>query len=269
MKAMQLELEEHEYKIGSKVAELTPNVVEDTIFYAGAEPVGFFIKDISTYSVKASKLAEIADTELRTDRVPKAEMSRGPQGSKADKLKRQREGKNLVTQYSVILGGVAPKPHMRRPYATISSVHSVKSAKTFVKAMLMLCRESEKIVQRIMPEQYEKQKKLISENCPEKYRFGELFTSSISNYNISADYHQDRANLQGCMNVIIAKRKDATGGNTTIPGYGATVDSSDNSMLVYPAWRDLHGVTPIKPTAAGGYRNTLVFYPLKAFKGLN
>jgi len=37
------------------------------------------------------------------------------------------------------------------------------------------------------------------------------------------------------------------------------------SMLVYPAWRNLHGVTPITPTHDGGYRNSLIFYPLKAF----
>jgi hypothetical protein len=30
----------------------------------------------------------------------------------------------------------------------------------------------------------------------------------------------------------------------------------------------MHGVTPIIPTFEGGYRNSLVFYPLKAFKGL-
>ena len=45
-----------------------------------------------------------------------------------------------------------------------------------------------------------------------------------------------------------------------------TMDSSDNSMLVYPAWRNVHGVTPIVATKEGGYRNSLVFYPLKAFK---
>ena len=93
-----------------------------------------------------------------------------------------------------------------------------------------------------------------------------MFTSSISNYNISAPFHRDNGNIQGCVNVIIAKKKDATGGNTTVPDYGATVDSCDNSMLVYPAWRNVHGVTPIVPNKKDGYRNSLVFYPLKAFK---
>jgi hypothetical protein len=64
------------------------------------------------------------------------------------------------------------------------------------------------------------------------------------------------------------EKQNATGGNTTGPDYGATMDSCNNSMLVYPAWRNVHGVTPIVPTATGGYRNSLVFYPLKAFNGL-
>jgi hypothetical protein len=154
---------------------------------------------------------------------------------------------------------------MRRNYPTVSSVHSVGSAANFIKAMLLLCRESENIIKEIMPEQYEFQKLAIQQNAPPEYRFGELFTSSISNFNIAANYHTDNANLRGCVNVIIAKRKSSTGGNTTIPEYGVTVDSCDNSMLVYPAWKSLHGVTPIIPLAEGGYRNSLVFYPLKSF----
>jgi hypothetical protein len=35
-----------------------------------------------------------------------------------------------------------------------------------------------------------------------------------------------------------------------------------------PAWENVHGVTPIIPTFDGGYRNSLVFYPLKAFVNL-
>jgi hypothetical protein len=258
--------DEHGIKVGMKCPDLEPNILEDTLFIENDEPVGFYIKDIASYSQRAADLANIADSELRSERVPKTEMSRGPQGSKKDKLERLKAGKNLVTQYSAILGGVAPKPHMRRPYPTISSVHSVKSARNFVKAMLLLCKDSEKIVKEIMPEQHDRQRQLIADNAPPKYRFGNLFTSSISNFNIAADYHIDTANLKGCMNVIIAKRMDSKGGNTNIPAFNATVDSADNSMLAYPAWKDIHGVTPITQLAEGGYRNTLVFYPLGAFK---
>lgn len=170
-----------------------------------------------------------------------------------------------IQQFSTILGGTPPRPHMKRPYPSISSVHQSKSAQVFIKAMLLAAKESEKLIQEIAPDLYKKQKQIIEEKVPPKFRFGELFTSSISNFNIAASYHRDAANLEGCVNVIIAKKENARGGNTTVPDYGATMDSRDNSMLVYPAWRNVHGVTPIVPLREGGYRNSLVFYPLKAF----
>lgn len=267
MKTINLEKVSHSVKVGDQCGNIPPNVTEDCLLLDNGEIIGFYLRDIEKISSKAAQLANIADQELRSTRVPKTEMSRGPQGTKKDKLEREKLGKKIVTQYSAILGGVPPKPHMRRPYATISSVHSVASAKAFIKSMLMLCRESEQIIKQIMPEQHEIQKKLIDKNAPKKYRFCDLFTSSISNANIAADYHIDKANLVGCVNVIIAKRKASTGGNTTVPDYNATFESADNSMLVYPAWRNVHGVTPIVKTSIGGYRNTLVFYPLKSFKG--
>lgn len=262
MKHVELIKIPHNVKIGDVCGDIEPNVIEDTIFFADGAPVGFYIKELTG---RIKQLADVANAELLSDRVPKTEMSRGPQGNKAAKEKRIEEGKILVTQYSTILGSVPPKPHMKRNYPTISSVHQVKSAQTFIKAMLMLCKESEKLIHDLTPEIYNTQKRIITEKVPPKFRFGELFTSSISNFNIPAPFHRDAGNLEGCVNVIIAKKHNARGGNTTVPDYGATVDSRDNSMLVYPAWRNVHGVTPIRAIAEGGYRNSLVFYPLKAF----
>lgn len=259
MKQIELKEIEHNTKIGDVCGHIEPNVTEDTLFLHNGEPIGFYIKDISKYSEKASKLAALANQELRSKKVPKSVMKRSSGFTNAE---------NEVLQYSTIIGSVPPKPHMRRPYPTISSVHNVDSAKTFIKAMVLLCKESEQIIKKLTPNIYENQKKLIEENVPKKWRFGNLFTSSISNYNIPAPFHRDNGNIKGCVNVIIAKKNNATGGNTTVPDYGATMDSCDNSMLVYPAWRNVHGVTPIVPTGKDGYRNSLVFYPLKAFKGL-
>jgi len=153
---------------------------------------------------------------------------------------------------------------MRRDYKTRSSVHGKPSAQNFIKAMLMLCQGAERLMAEVMPEQYAEQERLLSK-VPHKWRFGKLFTSSISNYNIPAAYHRDAGNIVGASNVIITKRRNSTGGNLHIPDYDAVVDQCDNSILVYPAWRNVHGVTPIRPTHDDGYRNSLVFYPLKAF----
>jgi hypothetical protein len=137
----------------------------------------------------------------------------------------------------------------------------------FIKAMLLLAKEAEDLIQDILPQQYAAQQELFKD-VKKEWRFGNLFTSSISNYNINADYHRDAGNIVGAVNVIITKRLNSIGGNLNVPDYNATIDQCDNSILVYPAWRNLHGVTPIIPTHDGGYRNSLIFYPLKAFKGI-
>ena len=246
---------EHDRKIGQKCELIQPNIVEDCIFYDNGVPIGFFMRKMPE---KACKLADLANIEFRSNNVPKSKMSRGT------KKLAEAKGLELVTQYSTIIGSTPPKPHMRRPYPSISSVHSKPKAKIFIKAMLKLAIESEKLIKEIIPEQYNKQVKLF-ERVPEKWRFGNLFTSSISNFNIPAPFHRDTGNIVGAVNVIITKRRNSKGGNLHVPDYNATIDQCDNSILVYPAWKNVHGVTPIVPTHEGGYRNSLVFYPLKAF----
>jgi len=265
MKKFELKKINHSVKIGDMCGYIKPNVIEDCLFYDENQIVGFYIRDLKSYSKRMAQLADIADNELRSNSVPKSTMNR------VKMLGIDSNGKGIterIEQYSTILGSVPPKPHMKRPYATISSVHNVKSAQPFVKAMLLLVNEAEALIKEITPEIYHTQRAIFEANVDPKWRFGNLFTSSISNYNIAAPFHRDAGNIEGCVNAIIAKRKNAIGGNTTVPDYGVTVDSCDNSMLVYPAWRNVHGVTPIVPTASGGYRNSLVFYPLKAFVGL-
>ena len=259
MKKINLLQYEHDKKVGDVCGDIEPNVTEDSLFVLDDEVIGFYIKDMGKYSEKAVKLANFANSELLSDRVPKSMMRR------SSSLKSEE---NAVEQFSTILGGVPPKPMFKRNYPIISSVHSVKSAEKFVKSMLLLSEESAQIIKMLAPSVYEKQKEIIEANVQKKWRFGSLFTSSISNFNISAPFHRDAGNIVGCVNVIIAKKRFSQGGNTTVPDYQATVDSSDNSMLVYPAWRNLHAVTPIHVTAPGGYRNSLVFYPLKAFVGI-
>lgn len=262
MKRIDLIQVEHSVKVGDICEYKEPNVTEDCMFYADGEPIGFYITKMPE---KMCKLADLANAELNTKNVPKTEMQR-PKMLGFDK-----NGKGIVDrnckQFSTILGGVPPKPHMKRPYPTISSVHSVKSAQTFIKAMLMLAKESEQLIKEIIPNQYEQQTELFKD-VPEKWRFANLFTSSISNFNISAPFHRDSGNIVGAVNVIICKKFNSKGGDLHIPDYNATIGQQDNSILVYPAWKNIHGVTPIIPTHEGGYRNSLVFYPLKAFVGL-
>jgi hypothetical protein len=260
MKRLELRPTKHSYKVGDVCTMLKPNVTEDCFLLDSGEIIGFYIRDLRKYDVQLSNWVAIANAEFNSKRVPKATMSR------SSAINARREGGLGVEQYSTIIGSVPPKPHMRRAYPTRSSVHDVKSAEVFVKAMLNVCKGGEELIKKLTPEIYKNQKRIIEQNVPEEWRLGNLFTSSISNYNISASYHIDNANLKNCVNMIFAKRDGSRGGNMNVPDFDATFGSFDNSLLVYPAWRNLHGVTPIVPTEPKGYRNTLVFYPLKAFK---
>ncbi len=262
MRTLELVKKPNDVKVGDVCGDIPPNILEDTIFKVDGETVGFYIKKVPE---RLEKLINVANAEFLTDKVPKEVMNRGPVGSNKWKAEQEASGIKPVQQYSTILGSCAPKPHMRLPYPRMAMVHEVKSAQTFVKAMLMACTEAEAVIKDIAPDLYEKQLRIITEKVPPKWRFGKLFTSSISNFNIAASFHRDAGNLEGCANVIITKRHNAKGGNLTVPDYEATMDSADNSMLVYPAWMNIHGVTPIIPLKTGGYRNSLIFYPLKAF----
>jgi len=267
MKRIDLLQIEHQTRIGDECKFIPPNITEDSIFYADGEAIGFYMTKMPE---KMCKLADLANAEFNSKNVPKTKLDR------SDVLKAQRDNPKLTraqarqigtSQMSAILGSVPPKPQFKRDYPTRSSVHSVKSAQTFIKAMLLLAKESEQLIKNILPEQYKNQLDLF-EDVPKQWRFANLFTSSISNYNISAPFHRDTGNIKGAVNVIICKKHNSKGGDLHIPDYNATIGQQDNSILVYPAWRNVHGVTPIIPTYEGGYRNSLIFYPLKAFKGL-
>lgn len=261
MKRIDLTQVEHNTKIGDACEYKEPNVTEDSIFYVDGEPIGFYLTKMPE---KMCKLADLANAELLTKNVPKTMMNR-PTVKGYDK----KTGKGIYeyrSQFSTIIGSCPPKPHMRRPYPSHLSVHTVKTAQTFIKAMLLLAEESELLIKQILPKQYEKQIELFRQ-VPDKWKFGNIFTSSISNFNISAPFHRDTGNIVNTVNAIICKRFNSKGGDLHIPDYDATIGQQDNSILVYPAWRNVHGVTPIIPTRKGGYRNSLVFYPLKAFIG--
>jgi hypothetical protein len=257
MNIIELESQKYSEKFGTKVKKLEANIAETSIFIKDDAPVGFYINDLPP---NITNLIAIADTELRSANVPKTKMNRGTRKQAIAK------GEEWVEQYSVVLGAAVPRAHMRRNYARTTTIHGLKSAQPFVKAMLLLCRAGEKLIEKYMPEQYSKQKQLVKENVPKRLGLTELFSSSISNYNIAAPYHQDRGNLKGCVNLIFSVKKKVLGAHLHVPEYGLVIENSDNSLLVYPAYANMHGVTPINSVNLGGYRNSLVFYTINGLQ---
>lgn len=268
MKTLKLEQVEHNKKIGKDCPYYEPNVKEDCLLEVDGEIVGFYIRDVKEYSEKLNLLLAVANKEFRSDNVPKTILDRMSTVELSKTGMSRKEARKIgVSQYSTILGSIKPNPVMRRPYPNISSVHRDKKAQTFVKAMWGACLEAEQIVKQLTPHLYERQQELF-EDIKDEWKFGTMYTSSISNFNISAPFHRDTGNLIDTVNIILTKRNNANGGCLNVPDYNATFEQADNSMLVYPAWKNVHGVTPIKPIADDGYRNSLIFYPLKAFKGI-
>ena len=249
-----LKLVQSPLKIGDQPGNIPPNIHDSCILKdADGTPVGMFLK---TLPDDLQNLVNIADAEIHTDRVPKSTMKRssGLHNDSAD-----------VLQYSTILGSIPPKPHMRRAYPSRSSVHGNKKANTFVKAMNAAGIAAFKLVAEYIPSVVATHQAACDERLPAKWRFAQNFSSTISNCNISAPIHQDNANVKRAINLIITKRRNSTGGSLHVPDFDATFDQSDNSLLVYPAWRNRHGVTPIVPTHPGGYRNSHVWYALDSF----
>ena len=268
MRKVELEKRDHNIKMGKICPFIQPTVFEDCILTERGETIGMYIKDISKYDTKLTQLLSIANKEFNSANVPKRFLHRTDSINKAKKadmpLSQIRDMEGMVTQYSAILGSVPKNPRLRRMFHGYSSLHEHDKARTFSKAMMGCSQIGMMLIKQLAPELYGTQMNAIKD-VEDKWRYGKYFTSSISNYNISAPYHIDSRNIVGSLNIIYTKRSNSEGGCLNVPDYGATFEQRDNSMLVYPAWRNMHGVTPINEHAKGGYRNSLIFYSIKAF----
>jgi len=259
MRVLELQGRDHGYKKGESLPDLKPNVDFDCVLSVKGHPVGAYWQQAPA-SLQA--LAEIADSEMRRDKVPRDTMERivfiGPTDPETGWRKKIR-----LYQYSARLGWSAPRHHMRHPNARLSPAHKPGVAPDFIKAMSLLGKGAMEHVRDEVPALFETHQIAREAHCHKQYTFGSYFTSTISNSNISAALHRDRMNAPGALNVIYVKRWQSAGGCLAVPAYDAVFDQPDHSMLVYPASRDDHAVTPIHPLRTGGYRNAHVFYSLR------
>ena len=246
---LELKQVDHDVSIGTSCGNIKPNVTEDTLLFLDGKIIGFYLSNVADYSPRLKSLLDIANNEFLGSNVPKLNMTRS----------------NGVQQRSTILGFVPAKPNYKRPYHSVSSVHQVESARNYIKAIILASNESMNVIKEISPDIYQRQKQLLSD-IPKQYKVGDFFTSSIANYNIAANFHRDTGNVKDSINVILTKRRLSVGGCLSVPDYNLTFACHDSSMIVYPAWKNVHGVTPIVPKAKGGYRNSLIFYPLAGAK---
>ena len=136
MKKIILEKKEHSIRIGKRCEFIKPTITESCLLIHQNKIIGFYLTDLPK---KLIQYISIANNEFLSDNVPKTLLERSDIYEKQKKFGiTRKQAKALGTpQMSTILGSVLAKPHLRRPYNSISSVHTNKKSKTFIKAMLL------------------------------------------------------------------------------------------------------------------------------------
>lgn len=100
-----------------------------------------------------------------------------------------------------------------------------------------------------------------------EWRIGEdtIWTSGVVNLTSQLPYHRDGANFSSWSSMPVVRR-GTRGGYLNLPEYDATVACRDGTVVSFPGWRLVHGVTPIRKVEPDGYRITTVYYSLQGMK---
>lgn len=239
---------EKETKRNQQPPVTRPNVTESCMFVdENGKPFWFYLREVPE---KLKKIAGLLNKELNSKNVPKDTMNR---------IWYENWKRYSIKQYSTIVWAVRPDGTKRRYKPWLCHTHLIKSMDTYIKLVYLFAKECEELIKSISPELYQEQLELMK---PQEIKIGNLWTSCISNFNSAAKTHTDGVNVKWANNIIYYKRENSTGWNLHLPWYDIVVDSADDSLLFYPAWKSMHGVEEITPTKTWGYRNSLVLYPL-------
>jgi hypothetical protein len=97
---------------------------------------------------------------------------------------------------------------------------------------------------------------------PEYRLGGTVFTSGIVNENNPLKYHFDSGNFKDVWSAMFVFKDKIKGGHLALPEFNIGVELVDSSLLLFDGQGILHGVTPIRKTAADAKRHSVVYYSL-------
>jgi len=237
-------------KKNKSVATIEPNIVSSCLLSENDEIIGFYLKwdDVPE---RVRKLWTMINNELLSKRVPKSIMSRVAYDKKWNEI--------ILKQFSAIIWWTKPSPFKQRYIPWLAHLHLVTSAEKYIKLKYLFAKECEQMIRELTPHLYTRQKELLKN---QKIKIGNLWTSWIDNFNWSVNTHMDWWNIKGANNIIYFKRKNSIWWNLHIPEYWGVVDSANDSLVFYPAYKHIHWVDAIVPLKEWGYRNSIVLYPL-------
>lgn len=256
MEIINLKEIKHNYKSNDVVQDLEPTINDEAVFMEDGKISGIYLK-LDKYP-EITNLVKIANKELMSDRVKKIKMQRRctlPDGTDY-----------RMIQYSTSIGYRPIDRPKRQVTITLNATHNYDSSQLYIRTVRRLGDLCVEIIKDKYPDLYNIHISAIENKINEKYKLNKYFTNSIANFNCNANIHRDGNNIKGALNFIIYIKENASGGHLFVPDYNTVIQAKNNYLLVYPAWKNMHGVTPIKIHKSGGYRNSIIFYSIKGLE---
>lgn len=216
-------------------------ISEDTIFTKNGKKVGIYIK------ISHPLINEIRKASLETKYV-----------------KTYRTNKALPTQSSVF--GSLPRIAVRNDYCRYSA--QTKSEKKNTQRLFTFMEVLTNIYKEHLPEQFEHDVTVISENVNDDYLLKDKqpFATANINVNHAIKYHKDTGNFRGNLSNVLILKDGILGGELVFPEYGFALSQDDCYLAIFDGQNEIHGVMPILKTKENPYRASIVYYTLENMK---
>lgn len=213
---------------------------ENTIFYKNGNPVGLYIK------IENNFINEVRKAVVLT-KYAKSSRTRG-----------------IPTQSSVF--GSLPRIARRNDFCRFSA--QTKSEKLNAQRLFTFMPILTEIYKKYLPEQYERDLKVINENVSSDYMLKENqpFTTANINVNHAIKYHKDTGNFRGNLSNVLILKSGIIGGELVFPEYGFALAQDDKYLAIFDGQNEIHGVMPIMKVSEKPYRASIVYYTLENMK---
>jgi len=213
---------------------------EDTLFTKNGKAVGLYIK-IGFDQSQSIRAASLNTKYLKSSRT-----------------------RGVQTQSSVF--GSLPRIARRNDYCRFSA--QTKNEKTNANILFSFLPHLTEIYKKYLPEQYEHDINVISENVKQDYIIQQKapFTTANINVNHAIKYHRDTGNFRGNLSNVLILRDGIVGGELVFPEYGFALAQGDSYLAIFDGQSEIHGVMPIIKTKENPYRASIVYYTLENMK---
>jgi hypothetical protein len=90
-----------------------------------------------------------------------------------------------------------------------------------------------------------------------------VFTGGVVNRDNPITWHRDRGNFAHTWSAMPVVRAGMAGGALAVPELGLVLPCDDGTAVFFDGQSLIHGVTPMRRTARGGHRHSVVFYAVQ------